>query len=436
MCRSLPSSQQHREDLHQVLKGLISSKKRISHLIMITTVTLSAGLYRTGFASLFPFLQAEFEVSRAVIGMYTSLLYLVSACLSVFTGWIADRIGAKKGMLIGIGSIGVLLAVHALAPSFALVLALAAVCGVGFSIVSPAAAKGVARWFSPSERGTPMGIMSTGWALGGVIGAGSLPVLAGLFGWRTAAVAAGALILTAAGIIHHFYHRPSDSDEESAPADGQHSSLPALDSLREDFLRLVADRRMLLLCFLGLIFGGIGGSVASHFTLFLHLDHGFTEEFAGLSFALLQVGSVLGRPGWGLVSEKLLAGSRRKGFLLLSTGIALVAMSFGLSFRLFPQASTLLLVMMGFLAGATARGYPGILYAAVSEQAGKERSGISMGFCLIFVRLGITLAPPAFGYLADVTGTYELSWLVAGLLVLAGGFIAYRNGRPEPPAKA
>ncbi len=402
------------------MKQRIHLEKNILSLALITSVTVMGGLYRTGFAALFPFLQAEFGVSRAVIGMYTSLLYLVSAALAIFTGWITDRIGAKTGMLIGIVSIGALLALHALTPSFFGLLILAGICGVGFSFISPASAKGIADWFGPSDRSTPMGIMSTGWSIGGMMGAAVLPLLAaGVFGWRMTTAAAGAFILLVSFVVYLFY-QDADSPQEESSSEAQ-KALP----LREGFSQLLKNRRLLVLCILGLIFGGVGGAVATHFTLFLHLDHGFTEELAGLSFALLQGGSVIARPGWGMLCQKFLQGSKRFGFLVITLSIVVVTSLLGLSSMLFSDNIAPFLVVMGLFAGASTRGFHGLLFAAISEQAGKEQSATAMGFSMIFVRVGVTLAPPIFGHIADISGTYELSWFLAAAVVLVGGAAAY-----------
>ncbi|MFW6279371.1 MAG: hypothetical protein ACOC2G_04195, partial [Bacillota bacterium] len=39
------------------------------------------------------------------------------------------------------------------------------------------------------------------------------------------------------------------------------------------------------------------------------------------------------------------------------------------------------------------------------------------GFALIFLRSGVVISPPLFGLLADITGTYRLSWLLLSVVI-------------------
>ena len=46
---------------------------------------------------------------------------------------------------------------------------------------------------------------------------------------------------------------------------------------------------------------------------------------------------------------------------------------------------------------------------------------MSAGLALVFVRLGITLAHPVFGFVAVITGSYEYSWILMVLFTLISG---------------
>ena len=391
--------------------------KRLS-LILLMVLTLAAGLYRNGFPAIFPYMQEEFGLSRAVIGLYTSFLYLISAGLAVFAGWIADQMGSKKGLLLGMGSLALLILLHAVAPSFTVILVLAALCGVGFSIISPGASKAVSDLFSAAQRGTPMGLLFMGWSIGGVVGAAFLPLLAESFGWRLASVSMGVFMLGSLVLFQVFFH------DSCGGEDPKHQS-PAL---REGFSILMGNHYLLLLCGGALILGSLSGTIATHYTLFIHLDYGYSKAFAGLGFAFLHAGSILGRPAWGFITDRWLSGQDRLWFLLINLMNALAFLFLALVSRLLSVPPVWLILALTFLTGFSARGWPGILFAAVSRQASRQQAGMALGLALVFLRLGVTLAPPFFGYIADLTGTYELSWFLVALFSLLSGLAFFLLG--------
>ena len=384
-------------------------------LLLLMSLTVAAGVYRNGFPAMFPFIHAEFGLSRTVMGLYISFLYLVSAALAIFAGWFADRLGAKKGILIGMGSLTILIFAHIFAPSFNIILVLAALCGIGFSIVSPGATKGVTDLFSPARRGTAMGILFMGWSIGGLAGSAFLPVIAQYFGWRSATVVMGGYMLITITIFQLYFKE--STDEQSTAA--EHSAEKF--NLKEGFRLLLDNKKLHLLCLRAFVLGSVSGTLAAHYTLFVHLDYGYSMVFSGIGFAFLNAGSVLGRPAWGLINDRLLKGREDIGFLLINLMNALVFALFVLFYRFTEIPAVWIILAATFIAGFSTRGWPGVFFAAVSRDADRGNTGMSAGLALVFVRLGITLSPPVFGFVADITGSYEYSWILMVLFTLISG---------------
>jgi len=59
----------------------------------------------------------------------------------------------------------------------------------------------------------------------------------------------------------------------------------------------------------------------------------------------------------------------------------------------------------------------GLFFITVAELVSFRFTGIGTGFALIFTRFGALISPPIFGYIADVYGSYLLSWLSMSLLI-------------------
>jgi len=304
---------------------------------------------------------------------------------------------------------------HIFAPSFNIILVLAALCGIGFSIVSPGATKGVTDLFSPARRGTAMGILFMGWSIGGLAGSAFLPVIAQYFGWRSATVVMGGYMLITITIFQLYFKE--STDEQSTAA--EHSAEKF--NLKEGFRLLLDNKKLHLLCLRAFVLGSVSGTLAAHYTLFVHLDYGYSMVFSGIGFAFLNAGSVLGRPAWGLINDRLLKGRQDIGFLLINLMNALMFASFVLFYGFTEVPAVWIILAATFIAGFSTRGWPGVFFAAVSRDADRGNTGMSAGLALVFVRLGITLSPPVFGFVADITGSYEYSWILMVLFTLISG---------------
>lgn len=168
---------------------------------------------------------------------------------------------------------------------------------------------------------------------------------------------------------------------------------------------------------LGVMFGVASGIIVTHFTLYLFLDFGFTEISAGLGFMILQIGSMVGRPGWGLLNDKLFEGREKIGFSVIAVLIGLISIIFALLHNFNPSIS--LILFLGFIFGSVGRGWQGLYFSAISEQVGMEDTGTGIGLSLVFVRSGIVIGPPIFGFIADQTGSYSYSWFFLAMFIFA-----------------
>lgn len=175
---------------------------------------------------------------------------------------------------------------------------------------------------------------------------------------------------------------------------------------------------------MGFFMGASSGTVITHFTVFLHLDHNLAENIAGIGFAAVQVGSLIGRPGWGIICDRYLQSDRRKGFLFIGITFSALALLLGFAFRSFTPPFYVI-VILAFIAGFSGRGWHAIYFAAVNDTVDEEHIGIAIGFSLLFVRGGIMIFPPLFGYIADVRSSYDMSWIFIGLVIFAVSIIQY-----------
>jgi ACS family hexuronate transporter-like MFS transporter len=144
---------------------------------------------RQALATLAPTVCAALRIDHAQYGALTaafSLSYFVGAPLA---GWLLDRVGARRGLVVSIVLWSGVSALHAAAPSFAGLLALRVLLGAAEAPSFPGAAQTVRRALPEGDRSTGYGLIFTGSSIGAMIAAPlAIGLNAHLGSWRLAFV--------------------------------------------------------------------------------------------------------------------------------------------------------------------------------------------------------------------------------------------------------
>lgn len=384
-------------------------------LFIISLGSIVIGIYRDGFAVLFPFLQQDMNLTRTQLSLYISIVYFSASFFSIFSGQLVDSIGSKRGLSLGVMLVGISLFLHSIFSSYTILLILGFFSGFGLSLNLPAANKGISEQFQQEFSSIATGIWSMAFPIGGLIAAGTLPFLSTLFGWRKAILLPVILSLLSIYTILTIFH----DNKEHKKNNIQKITIPY-----GNFSQLVSNIDLLVLSVYGFFLGAMGGVITTHFTLFLYLDFNLTESIAGIGFAIAHIGSILSRPLWGLVCDKFINGNNRKTFLLISLLFFFVTTSF-FFFQTFINNSLKIILLLSFITGCSGRGWQGLFYSSVARISKTEQLGVSIGFASLFNRVGTLLIPPIFGFIADLRDSYDFSWLFLGFMILIASFGQY-----------
>jgi len=413
---------QKREKLHKEL-----DLGRILFALSIPYVAL--GFSQNGFLSLLPFVREEFSLNRVQIGYYSTSFFLSAALLAVFAGSIVDRLGPKRSILFGIGSTSLMLMGYGLSPSYTLILFMAIIAGLGVSFITPSVIKGSSLAAPLEKRGISLGIVQSGYSIGSIAGASILPFLGKNFGWRVAVqiTAAGAILI---GFLVYFLYQENKDGQSKKEIFYNSIKREMIISFKKNLLALFQKKSLLRLCVLGIIFGISEGAVLSHFAIFLSEDLNMNRILAGLGLGILHIGGIIGLTGWGWTLDRLF--KRRRKLILLVIGLVtgLMNIFFGLFINT-PQLNPIIIFLFSFILGLGAIGWSGAYFVVIGELAGEERAGIATGLSLLFIRTGILFAPLGFGFIADMKGNYESSWLLFGLIII-GVSLLFLLPEPSP----
>ncbi len=379
-------------------------------LISVSHIIGASAQY--GINTLAPFYKDELGLSRAQVGLFFSAFYLAMTGASFATGWLADRFGVRKTTWQGHCLLGICTVAAALSPSFSTACASFFLAGFGYSFLNPASTIGVMAWFRRDECATAMGIKQTGVPAGGVLAAALAPSLVLVIGWRGALAALGIANFLFGFIFASLWRDPSDDKQDPSPAETVFTEKNPL-----DIWRLLPVG-----CATGIYL--IGQMVLlTYVPLYLKDVMDFSPHSASQALALTQAGAMVGRTGWGFMSDRIFGGRRK--IVLIWIGVMSVALIAALSVLERGSSDYLLLAIL-FFAGVS-------IDALIGEISGKARTGAGLGMMITINSGAATLGTPVFGHIVDRTGSYAMGWQILAALLTAG-IIALALLLKEPPA--
>ncbi|MEZ4521906.1 MAG: MFS transporter [Thermomicrobiales bacterium] len=193
-----------------------------------------------GFA-LGPFLPSisdDIGTSVPVLGQIATATFLMTAVGGLFVGPLADQLGHRRMILVGLVATIISAGGTALAPGFGSVLVTRMIGGVGGSVASGVPLAVAGSRFAGDARRRALSIITATVAAGAVVGAPMLTSIGAFFSWRIAfGFVAIVGICCLAGFALYF------------PRDGEPSDpgRPAIAGLLQAYMPLIQNRTMVLL---------------------------------------------------------------------------------------------------------------------------------------------------------------------------------------------
>ena len=388
-----------------------------------TAVNALAWGARSTFALFYVAMLEEFAWGRGPTALGYSLSWLGFVVFAPVAGWLSDRWGTRTVVTGGGVILGVALAltgqVTSLAQYYLYFGALGAAGIAGMLIPSTTI---VTRWFVRS-RGTAMGVLSAG-------GPGSAvafyPLNAWLIttlGWRTALVAFGCIVGAATVSLTLFYREPPADEDRSGRAADTTPSRDTRGTGEVWTLRRALRSIRLWAAFAMTALGVIGFQIMATHQVAHAVDRGFPQPTVVWLFALgagcMMAGNLLG--GW--LSDRV----GRGWVFVLGTAVAIFGIGC-LALTRGPQDLVLLLLY-------TVSGFGfGMRIAQLSTIPADVFAGPHLGAILGVVQagggLGGAIGPFLGGWVFDVTGSYRLAFMAAGVAVAGSAVAAWFAARP------
>ena len=339
-------------------------------------------------APLFPWLKDAFALSYAELGLLMSVFFIVSGTGQALAGFIVDRVGALPVLLSGIGLLALAALGLSVSNNYPMLLAFAALAGLGNSVFHPADFTLLNRRVSQPRLGHAFsvhGLSGTlGWAAAPVFLAG----LASLFHWRIALLAAAGLafaVLVFLATMRHLLDPKEVSDSVV------HAPKPAGRGAALGFLRSPA----VWLCFSFFLISSMSfGGIQSFAPAALRDLYAMPFTFATACITAYMLASAAGLIAGGFIAAKTNYHDRVIAVAFSISGLlaVLVASATLSGWMMMP-----LLGLIGFGAGIAGPSRDLLVRAASPKGA----TGRVYGVVYSGLDIGLSISPLMFGALMD-----------------------------------
>ncbi len=270
-----------------------------------------AFMQRLCIGPLAPFLKEDLGLTSAQVGLFMSASAFGYALMTAPAGWLVDRIGVRRLLLIGEVIGGIFVGSMFAVTTFIQGLVFMALAGMGMGCLMPSTTKAVLEWFPVKERATAMGFKQTAVNVGGIITATTLPTLALALSWRYGFVSIGVVAILLGIVSFILYKQPP----QSAGISTSESVIPS--GIRPPMGEIFRGREIWLVMFASFCMLFVEFSAMAYFVLYSKDVLLLPVVTAGFFLALVEGGGAFGKPISGLISDRLWQGSRKKPFILM-----------------------------------------------------------------------------------------------------------------------
>jgi len=371
---------------------------------------------------LFPWLMKDFDLSYTEAGLLMTTFFVISGIGQALAGFVVDKVGSRPVLFFGIGLLALSGVILGVSNSYAMLLATAAVAGLGNSIFHPADFTLLNRRVAQPRLGHAFSVHglsgNLGWAAAPVFMAG----IATFAGWQVAGFAAAAVGAVVLAIL--FLRRSmlaNAAAELVVPSHAQVVTVKGAAANQFAFLRSVP----VWLCFAFFFFVTAAFGILKNYTpAILGNVYGMSLVVATGSLTAYLLGSAAGTITGGFLASR---NERNERLIAIALGFSALMALLLASGQIGAALVIPTMVLLGFGVGTSGPNRDLLVRRAATSQFGKTSFGRIYGFVYSGLDVGLALSPLVFGPLLDA-GKFQAALVAVALLQVAALLTAMRIG--------
>ncbi len=378
-------------------------------MMLVALLSISFGILffdRNSLAFLMPFVQPELGLNNTQVGLLASALSFTWACAALAIGYISDKTGSRKGLLI----IATIIFsgcsfLSGMAHTFLAMLGARMLMGVAEGGFMPICQAMVAAEVKPKWRGLAMGVTQNFGS--NFFGSFVAPVLlvgfAVAHGWRSSFFLAGAPGLVAA-LLMWILIRKQSTGAASAPREEKvKGSLNAV--IKEPNVILCAILSVLLVSYLVVCW--------TFMPLYLTQVRHFDPKTMGWLMGTLGISATIGAFVISGLSDFI---GRRP--LMIAMPLLGVLLPLG---AMYYEGPPTVLAAFFFVGWGLNGIFPLFMATVPSESVDRKHMATALGLCMgLGEFVGGAASPFVAGYFADLKGLQAPLWIMVGLTIVSG----------------
>ncbi|XRD23879.1 MFS transporter [Lysinibacillus fusiformis] len=348
----------------------------------------------------------DLQLDASSTGIILSAFFLGYAIMQIPGGWLADKFGAKRILLMAVIMWSIFTGLTAIAWSLTAMIVIRFLFGIGEGGFQPSSSKIIATIFPKEERGRAMSIMLTS---GGIVSL-IVPLLAayllGTIGWRMMFIIIGAIGAIIAYLYWKYIQLPKAETAEAAE-----TGSPAV---KVSFKELLKTPLMWNLIIAYFCIYAVNWGLVSWIPTYLQKNRGLDLMSIGWAQTIPAITTIIGVYGSGYIIDKLPRGMEK---VLGSISCAVIGLLLYLMFTaktvtLFIGYQTVVSIFIAFVIT--------LLPVIVLKKLPSSITGSAMGIANTGGQLAGFVTPMAIGFMVDAfKGSFDAAfWMLIGFALI------------------
>ncbi|KUF34870.1 MULTISPECIES: MFS transporter [Lysinibacillus] len=347
----------------------------------------------------------DLQLDASSTGIILSAFFLGYAIMQIPGGWLADKFGAKRILLMAVIMWSIFTGLTAIAWSLTAMIVIRFLFGIGEGGFQPASSKIIATIFPKEERGRAMSIMLTS---GGIVSL-IVPLLAayllGTIGWRMMFIIIGAIGAIIAFLYWKYIKLPQNEAEDASTENSAH---------KVNFKELLKTPLMWNLIIAYFCIYAVNWGLVSWIPTYLQKNRGLDLMSIGWAQTIPAITTIIGVYGSGYIIDKLPKGMEK---VLGSISCAVIGLLLYLMFTaktvtLFIGYQTVVSIFIAFVIT--------LLPVIVLKKLPSSITGSAMGIANTGGQLAGFVTPMAIGFMVDAfNGSFDAAfWMLIGFALI------------------